>query len=97
MRGQPLPLACGLVRTYTMVKTISTQSPEVNVSNNGRGNYKTLIACASQFGTTGEVAEVMADALSKEGNIVDTQWVKSVKDINNYDAVIIKHTPKANR
>jgi len=51
--------------------------------------YKILVAYASEFGTTGEVAEVIGEALCKEGNTVETKWVKNVNDLNNYDAVII--------
>jgi menaquinone-dependent protoporphyrinogen oxidase len=48
-----------------------------------------LIAYAGQFGTTGEVAEAIGDTLSQEGHIVETQWVKNVKDIGEYDVVVI--------
>jgi len=48
-----------------------------------------LITYASEFGTTGEIAIAIGDALCEEGNKVDTKWINRVKDINNYDAVII--------
>ena len=48
-----------------------------------------MIAYASEYGTTGEVAEAIGDALCEEGYTVETKWIKNVKDINNYDAVII--------
>jgi menaquinone-dependent protoporphyrinogen oxidase len=51
--------------------------------------YKILVAYASEFGTTGEVAEVIGEILCQEGNTVETKWVKNVKNLNNYDAVII--------
>jgi len=63
--------------------------PESNCSSKNKGNYKILVAYASEFGTTGEVAEAIGEALCQEGNTVETKWVNNVKDLNNYDAVII--------
>ena len=48
-----------------------------------------MIAYASKFGTTGEVAVAIGDVLCEKGNTVETKWVKNVKDLNSYDAVII--------
>ena len=48
-----------------------------------------MIAYASKFGSTAEVATTMEDVLCEKGNTVETKWVKNVKDLNNYDAVII--------
>ena len=53
------------------------------------GGHKILIAYASEFGTTGEVAEEIGAVLCQEGNTVETKWVKNVKGLNDYDAVII--------
>lgn len=72
-----------------MIQAIDTQAPEANVSHTSRGNYKILVAYASQFGTTGEVAEAIGDTLSQEGHIVETHWVKNVKDIREYDAIVV--------
>lgn len=72
-----------------MIKTIDAQTPWANVSSKDRGNYKILIAYASQFGTTGEIAEAIGDTLSQEGRIVESQRVRNVKDISQYNAVVI--------
>ena len=66
-----------------------SQFPESNCGSNNKGGYKILIAYASDVGTTGEVAVAIGDALCEDGNTVETKWIKNVKDINNYDAVII--------
>ncbi len=58
-------------------------------SSKNKDDYKILIAYATEFGTTGEVAEAIGEVLYQEGNTVETKWVKNVKDVNNYDAVII--------
>jgi menaquinone-dependent protoporphyrinogen oxidase len=50
---------------------------------------KVLIAYASQCGSTGEVAEAIGDVLCQCGAFVETKWVKSVKALNDYSAVII--------
>jgi menaquinone-dependent protoporphyrinogen oxidase len=50
---------------------------------------KILVAYASESGTTAEVAEAIGEVLCQEGNTVETKWVKNVKDLNGYDAVII--------
>lgn len=54
-----------------------------------RSNFKILIAFASQYGTTGEVAEAIGDTLSQRGRFVETQRVQNVRDIRHYDAVVI--------
>lgn len=68
-----------------MLKAIDTQTP---ASTSG-DTYKILIAYASQFGTTGEVAEAIGDTLAQAGHVVVTQWVKNVKDLSEYDAVVV--------
>ncbi len=63
--------------------------PESGCGSNNKGGLKILIAYASECGTTGEVAEAIGDALCEDGNTVETKWIKNVKDVNNYDAVIV--------
>jgi len=65
------------------------QFPESSCGTKNKEGYKILIAYASDCGTTGEVAVAIGDALCEEGNTVETLWVKNVKDLHNYDAVII--------
>jgi menaquinone-dependent protoporphyrinogen oxidase len=52
-------------------------------------NKKILIAYASGFGTTKEIAEDMGKELRNDGFDVDVQSVTNIKDISNYDGVII--------
>ena len=66
-----------------------SQFPESNCGSKNKGGHKILIAYASDVGTTGEVAVAIGDALCEDGNTVETLWINNVKDIKNYDAVII--------
>ena len=59
------------------------------VGSKNKGGHKILVAYASESGTTAEVAEAIGEVLCQEGNTAETKWVKNVKDLNNYDAVII--------
>ena len=65
------------------------QFPESNCGSKNKGDHKILIAYASESGSTAEVAKAIGDALCEDGNTVETKWIKNVKDINNYDAIII--------
>ena len=65
------------------------QFPESSCDSKNKDGHITLITYASEFGTTGEVAVAIGDVLCQEGKTVETKWVKNVKDINNYDEVII--------
>lgn len=67
----------------------NVQFPETNCGSKNKGGQKILVAYASEFGTTAEVAEAIGEVLCQEGNTVETKWVKNVNDLNNYDAVII--------
>ena len=71
------------------LKAANIQFPESACGSKNKGGHKILIAYASEFGTTSEVAEAVGDTLCEDGNTVETLWIKNVKDINNYDAVII--------
>jgi len=69
---------------------VNIQLPESTCGSKNTDGYRILVAYASEFGTTGEVAEVIGEALCQESNTVETKWIKNVKeDLNNYDAVII--------
>ena len=56
---------------------------------NNETGHKVLIAYASQCGSTGEVAEAIGKILCQGGAKVETKWVKTVKDLSGYDAVVI--------
>lgn len=63
---------------------------EFSDSSCGRnGDSRILLTYATQFGTTREVAEVIAKVLREAGATVDIKWVKNVDDLTSYDAVII--------
>lgn len=57
--------------------------------NSGKDDRKLLVAYASRFGSTVEVAKAIAAVLVQEGAIVETMHVKSATDLNSYDAVIV--------
>ena len=52
-------------------------------------DQKILITYASQFGSTAKVAESIGDYLLQKGIVIETRWIKEVKALSQYDAVII--------
>jgi menaquinone-dependent protoporphyrinogen oxidase len=70
-------------------ETSYTKFPESSCGRNNKGGLRILIAYASNSGSTAEVATAIGEALCEEGNTVETKWIKNVKAIDNYDAVII--------
>ena len=50
---------------------------------------KVLVAYATKYGATAEIAEKIGEVLSQAGNSVDVLPVKQVKDLDAYDAVIL--------
>ena len=55
---------------------------------NGLGP-KVLVAYASEFGTTGEVAQAVAARFCQAGATTDTKRIRDVGDLSIYDAVVI--------
>lgn len=51
--------------------------------------YKVLVAYASGYGTTSEVADVVGQVLSEGGATVETRRIRNVNDVGKYDAVIV--------
>ena len=49
----------------------NTQFPESNCGSNYTGSQKILVAYASKYGTTAEVAEAIGKVLCKEGKTVE--------------------------
>ena len=54
-----------------------------------KDSFKVLIAFASQFGSTGEVAEAIGDVLCQQDCAVDIKWIRDVNQVDTYDAVIV--------
>ena len=50
---------------------------------------RVLVAYASRFGTTGEVAETIAETLRRRGDSVDVKGVGDVTGVGDYDAIIV--------
>ena len=67
----------------------SVKFPESDCGFENENGHKVLVAYASKCGSTGEVAEAIGEVLCQGGATVETKWVKSVKDLNDYDAIII--------
>jgi len=55
---------------------------------------KILIAYASTYGSTGEVAECIGQFLRDKGGEVDVRSVKEIKDISPYQSVVIGSATK---
>jgi menaquinone-dependent protoporphyrinogen oxidase len=58
---------------------------------------KILVAYASMHGSTGEVADTIAKDLCRAGASVDVRLVGSIKDIGDYQGVIIGSAIKSDR
>lgn len=66
-----------------------TETKSVSDSAKSEDARKILVAYASQFGSTGGVAEAIAEVLRGGGATVEAKQIENVKDLNAYDAVII--------
>lgn len=54
------------------------------------GRLKILVAYASRFGTTREVAEAIGETVAQAAHIaVETKWVGDVTSLDGYDAAVI--------
>ena len=63
------------------------QNPDPGSKN--KDSFKLLIAFASQFGSTGEVAKAIGDILCQQDCAVDVKWIRDVNQVDAYDAVIV--------
>jgi menaquinone-dependent protoporphyrinogen IX oxidase len=48
-----------------------------------------LIAYTTNAGSTGEVAQIIAESLGKNGDVIDIQRIEEVISVDGYDAVIV--------
>lgn len=72
----------------------ATRSPEINFIETryappNAEAPRVLVAYASQYGSTGGVADAIAQSCFEQGAAADVQRVGSVSSVSDYDAVII--------
>lgn len=60
-----------------------------NSSCSNINNKKVLVAYASEYGSTYEVAKYMGNILCQKGNQVDVRWIQDINTIDGYDSIII--------
>ena len=63
--------------------------PESDCGIKQKDKKRILVAYASRFGTTGGVAESIGQVFCEKGETAEIRHVKSIGDLNAYDAVII--------
>lgn len=71
---------------------VAMQSPTVDFYETQGGNVMTdkiLIAYASRYGSTGEVAKVLAETLAARGKSVEVRLAKAVTSLEGYQAVVV--------
>jgi menaquinone-dependent protoporphyrinogen oxidase len=67
----------------------SVQFVEDTFGQEGGMKDKVLVAYASRCGSTGGVAQAIAEQLAKSGAMVDVRLVKDVTDLSAYKAVVV--------
>ena len=78
----------------TGLTAIALDGPEIEYYE---GNYQgetqmsknILVAYASRAGSTGEVAQAIGEVLNSNGSSVDVMLVKDIKDLSQYQAVVL--------
>ncbi len=78
--------------TCSGLTAVAIQSPAIDYyQSEGENamNDKILIAYASKCGSTGEVAQALAEALIARGKTVDVRLAKNVTSLDRYQAVIV--------
>jgi menaquinone-dependent protoporphyrinogen oxidase len=75
------------------VTILANQTPNVNYIYASCGKEKTmqtvLVAYASKYGSTGEVAHAIADQFCAQGMRADVRRVEEVTNLDAYDAVVV--------
>ncbi len=85
------------------VTVVGTAEPKhefyESISNEGETAMtgKILVAYASFCGSTGEIAQAIADELKAQGRSVDVSLVKNVKSLDGYDQLIVGSAVRAGR
>ena len=72
-----------------MSDTLIPTNPAIDINEQKKFRRRILIAYASQFGSTGEIAERIAARLNPHGHQIDLMRVDQVESLDNYDAIII--------
>ncbi|OEF95699.1 flavodoxin domain-containing protein [Desulfuribacillus alkaliarsenatis] len=75
----------------------ATRSPEVDyyealqaIDASSNNPHRTLVAYASMYGSTGEVAKEIAETIATHSNtIVDVALIDNITDVSAYDQIII--------
>lgn len=70
----------------------AVRQPELSFIENsysGDGNQRVLVAYASQYGSTGGIADAIAQALNEGGATADVHRITETLDATGYDAAII--------
>ncbi len=63
--------------------------PESSCQNKNNSQKNVLIAYASQYGSTGGVAEAIGKELCTKGAKVDMVLIKNVKNLSSYHAIVV--------
>lgn len=61
----------------------------LSVCSGGGEGKRVLVAYASMYGTTGDIAQGICDEFCKMGWQADLQLISSVEDVSIYDAVVV--------
>jgi menaquinone-dependent protoporphyrinogen oxidase len=64
-------------------------APRRQVAGGGTTSAHVLVAYATKHGSTGEVAEAVADALRTDGHDVELSAAAEVRTVDGYDAVVL--------
>jgi len=81
-------LACsGLTALGDQQSGVEFVESSCGTENSIRG--KILVAYASQYGSTGGVADAIARVLCKAGAVVDIRLVTNVADLSRYQVIIV--------
>jgi menaquinone-dependent protoporphyrinogen oxidase len=104
-RRQFLLVSCGATLALVMHRGIASASGgqagqafvESTCPQSGKAAKRVLVAYASKCGSTGSIAEAMAEVLCAKGASVDVCLVENVKDLSPYQAVIVGSAIRAGK
>jgi menaquinone-dependent protoporphyrinogen oxidase len=86
-------MAAGMLACGGSLALIATPAPALDYGKTqcGKGNKmsKVLVAYASRYGSTADVAQAIGQELCSRGQTADVQNIEDVKDLSAYDAVVV--------